>query len=307
MRPMNWGAYDLNLLVVFDALARERSVTRAAAKVGLSQPAMSHALARLRLMLRDDLFIRTPAGMVPTPRAEDLTLPLRRALSGIEQAIKATRFDPACDACELAVALDNRGAIVLAAPLAAAVAAGAPGVMLRLRPSGTLDVAELLDRGELDLAVVGGAHRASGERFNAQVLFEDAFVLVMRRGHPALDEPPSLAWLAGLAFLDISSSGDDTRFLDAALAEAGLARRFALSAPYLSAPALLLSSDMVAVVGRRVAAEFARTHPVAIKPLPNTLGGPEPARAVMVWHRRSESLAAHRWLRETLSAVAERA
>jgi DNA-binding transcriptional LysR family regulator len=80
---MNWGAFDLNLLIVFDAVMQERSVTRAGGRIGLSQPAVSHALSRLRHMLKDDLFIRTPDGMLPTPRAEQLAEPLRRALARI--------------------------------------------------------------------------------------------------------------------------------------------------------------------------------------------------------------------------------
>lgn len=306
MQSMNWSAYDLNLLVVFDALTRERSVTRAGARIGLSQPAMSHALARLRHMLKDDLFVRTPTGMAPTLRAEELALPIRQALEAIERAFEAPGFDPALAVREFAIALDNRAALALAAPLVAEVAA-APGIRLRLRPSGTLDLAGLLDRGELDLAVVGDARRASGERFGSRRLFEDAFVLVMRADHPARDEGPSLSWIARLPHLDISSSGDDLRFLDEALKAKGLARRVVLSAPYLSAPALLTQSDMVAVVGQRVAAEFARVHPVAIRPLPHLPADRAmAAQAVMIWHRRSDGVPAHRWLRDLVVGVASR-
>jgi len=291
---------------VFDALTRERSVTRAGARVGLSQPAMSHALARLRHMLKDDLFVRTPTGMAPTLRAEELALPIRQALEAIERAFEAPGFDPALAVREFAIALDNRAALALAAPLVGELA-GAPGIKLRIRPSGTLDIAGLLDRGELDLAVVGDARRASGERFGSRRLFDDAFVLVMRADHPARDEGPSLAWVAGLPHLDISSSGDDVRFLDDALTAHGLARRVVLSAPYLSAPALLTQSDMVAVVGQRVAAEFARVHPVAIRPLPHLPADRAvSAQAVMIWHRRSDGVPAHRWLRDLVVGVANR-
>ncbi len=306
MQPMNWSSYDLNLLVVFDALTRERSVTRAGARVGLSQPAMSHALARLRHMLKDDLFVRTPTGMAPTLRAEELALPIRQALEAIERAFEAPGFDPALAVREFAIALDNRAALALAAPLVGEMA-GAPGIKLRIRPSGTLDIAGLLDRGELDLAVVGDARRALGERFGSRRLFDDAFVLVMRADHPARDEGPSLAWVAGLPHLDISSSGDDVRFLDDAFTADGLARRVVLSAPYLSAPALLTQSDMVAVVGQRVAAEFARVHPVAIRPLPHLPADRAvSAQAVMIWHRRSDGVPAHRWLRDLVVGVANR-
>src|ERR1700688_5062594 len=94
MLVMNWGAFDLNLLIVFDAVMQERSVTRAGGRIGLSQPAVSHALNRLRYMLKDELFIRTPDGMVPTPRAEQLAAPLRRALNDMQLALEPETFVP---------------------------------------------------------------------------------------------------------------------------------------------------------------------------------------------------------------------
>src|SRR5882672_4782433 len=150
---MNWGAFDLNLLIVFDAVMQERSVTRAGQRIGLSQPAMSHALGRLRHMLKDELFIRAPDGMVPTPRAEELAQPLRSALSEMQRALEPTAFDPAAADRNFALALNNYAAVVLAAPLVTAVAAAAPSVRLELRPSGTLDLVDRLDRGDLDLAL----------------------------------------------------------------------------------------------------------------------------------------------------------
>ena len=172
--------------------------------------------------------------------------------------------------------------------------------------SGTLDSAGQLDTGELDLAVVGEPSRAAGGRFGLRLLFEDPFVVVMHAGYPARDERPSLAWVARLLHLDISSSGDDLRPLDAALAARGLDRRIVLSSPYLSPPALLTQSDMVAVVGQRVAAEFARVLAVAVRPLPSIAGTRSAAQAVMIWHRRSDGLAAHLWRRGLLQDVAGR-
>src|SRR5205085_11540878 len=95
MFAMNWGAFDLNLLIVFAAVMQDRSVTRAGNRIGLSQPAMSHALNRLRDMLKDELFVRTPDGMVPTPRAETLAPPLRNALSEMQHALDPAAFEPA--------------------------------------------------------------------------------------------------------------------------------------------------------------------------------------------------------------------
>jgi len=149
---MHWRTLDLNLLVVFDAVAQERSATRAAAKLNMTQPAISHALTRLRRALHDDLFVRTPDGMEPTPYAEQLAGPVRTALQSLQLALDgAAAFDPATAERGFVVAVDNRAALILAAPIATAVAAEAPDVSLDMRPSGTLDLAERLDRGELDL------------------------------------------------------------------------------------------------------------------------------------------------------------
>src|SRR3977135_3499448 len=110
MFAMNWGAFDLNLLIVFDAVMQDRSVTRAGDRIGLSQPATSHALNRLRYMLKDELFIRTPEGMVPTPRAEMLAQPLRNALSEMQLALEPAVFDPAVSDRRFVLAINNYAA-----------------------------------------------------------------------------------------------------------------------------------------------------------------------------------------------------
>jgi DNA-binding transcriptional LysR family regulator len=300
MFTMNWGAFDLNLLIVFDAVMQERSVTRAGNRIGLSQPAMSHALNRLRYMLKDELFIRTPDGMVPTPRAEVLAQPLRSALSEMQLALEPAAFDPAVSDRRFALAVNNYAAVVLAAPLVAAVSAAAPAVSLDLRPSGTLDIIDRLDRGDLDVTI--GGMDSPGERFAAAPLFEDPFVMVMRRGHPASRRKLTAAAVAALPHLDISSSREDTSFKDRWLAEQGLVRRIALRAPYLSAAAILVQSDLVVTLSRRIAQEFVRNHPLVIckPPYESPL-----VRTVMLWHRRLDRHPAHRWLRDVVVSVAK--
>src|SRR2546430_2004281 len=162
MFAMNWGAFDLNLLIVFDAVMQHRSVTRAGSRIGLSQPAMSHALNRLRYMLEDDLFVRTPQGMVPTPRAELLAGPLRDALSEIQLALEPAAFEPASADRRFVLTLNNYAAVVIAPALVAAVAATAPAVRLDLRPSGTVDIIGQIDRGDVDLSL--GSIGSPGER-----------------------------------------------------------------------------------------------------------------------------------------------
>jgi DNA-binding transcriptional LysR family regulator len=292
--------FDLNLLLVFDAILRERSVMRAAQALALSQPAVSHALNRLRHLVKDQLFVRTPAGMAPTPRAEQLALPVRKALNDLQLALETETFSPATAERGFSIAVNNYAAVVLVGPIVAACRALAPGIRLSLRPSGTLDLTDLLERGELDLVV--SAREAPAERFAAQPLIADRYVAVLRRGHPALRRKLTLAAFAKLPHLMISSSGEDVGFVDAALAARGRSRTIALETPYLSAGAVLVQSNLVAVLGRQIAQEFRRAYPIEIRELP--FDAPK-LRSVMLWHRRFDDQPAHRWLRQTLMATAD--
>jgi len=301
MFEMNWGAFDLNLLLVFDAVMHERNVTLAGQRIGLSQPAMSHALNRLRYMLKDQLFIRTPEGMVPTPRAEQLATPLRRALSEMQLALEPESFVPREASRRFTIAVNNYAAVAVSPTLVMAAADAAPSIRLDLRPSGTLSIVDLLDRGELDLAI--GSFEDPGERFALTPLLKDSFVLTMRRGHPAERRQLTANSFADLSHLEISSSGEDTTFIDSWLARRGLIRRIALRAPYLSTPRILARSDMVATLSRRIAEAFVGTDELQIRELPCQ----SPRVAIgMMWHRRLENQPAHRWLRGLIEAVCKR-
>jgi DNA-binding transcriptional LysR family regulator len=292
---------DFNLLVVFDAVSQERSATRAAARLNMTQPTISHALGRLRGALHDDLFVRTPDGMEPTPFAERLATPVRSALDGLRNALdSAADFDPATTERRFTIGLNNRATLVLAAPLAAAVNAEAPGVSLDLRPTGTLDVTECLDRGELDAALGGLA--APAERFSDLLLFKNQFAALVRRGHPASGHGElTMDALGAYPHLVISSTGEETGFVDAELAKHGRTRKAALHAPLLAAPTTLAQSDMIAVVSERTATALARVAPLEVLQLP--FPSPELFTA-MLWHRRLEDVPAHRWLRRIVMRVA---
>jgi DNA-binding transcriptional LysR family regulator len=293
------GAIDLNLLVVFDAVMQERNVTRAGSRLGLSQPAMSHALTRLRHMLKDDLFVRTPKGMVPTPRAEQLALPVRAALDGLQHSLEPSQFDPSTSTRNFRVAVDDYAAVVLVGALTARITKAAPGMTLEFRLSGDLDIPNVLDRGELDLAI--GAFVDQGERFSHQPLLQDEFVVVMRKNHPAaIDSKLSIENFAAFPHLEITSIHYATDFIDQALARRKLTRRIALHAPVLSAVRILLASDMVSIFRRRTAEELTRYRPLVIRPLPHTSPIMETA---MIWPRRLNNQPAHRWLREMVSLV----
>ncbi|MDB5580184.1 MAG: transcriptional regulator [Bradyrhizobium sp.] len=291
---------DLNLLLVFEAILHERSVTKAGARLGLSQPAMSHALNRLRNLLKDQLFVRTPSGMAPTPRAERLAKPVRNALVELRQALTAEEFSPEHSQAHFVIAVNNFAAIVLVAPILLTARTLAPGLRLSFRPSGTLDVTEMLDRSELDIVLLAAA--PSLARFSTRRLIDTDYVGVVRRGHPALEQPIDAKTFAGLQRLVISSSNDDLGALDAQLEALGLSIGEPIETPYLSAGPALTQSDMIAVMGRQIADEFRRAYSVALVELPLQ---PISLTSNMVWHSRLTDHPAHKWLRDMIASVAD--
>jgi DNA-binding transcriptional LysR family regulator len=294
------GAIDLNLLVVFDAIMRDRSVTRAGQRLGLSQPAISRALTRLRHMLKDELFVRSPSGMVPTPRAEELAIPIRIALDGLQQSLEPVQFEASKATTTFRIAVDNYAAIVLVAPIAARIAKIAPRVTLDFRPSGTLNVPELLDRSELQLAISPSA--VQGERFSRRRLLQDQFVVVHRKGHPAaMGQEFPTEKLTMLPQLEISSAqfGSDLDDSSPRRSKAGL--KAAMRAPFLSAAQILATSDLVAVLPLNVASSMIRSHNLVFHRLSRS---PKPIESAMIWLRRLDNQPAHAWLRDVISQVA---
>jgi DNA-binding transcriptional LysR family regulator len=175
------------------------------------------------------------------------------------------------------------------------VRAQAPAVRLSLTPSGTLNLADKLDRGELDLVI--SAHDIPAERFASRMLIDDRYVAVLRSGHPALRKKLTLNLLEDAQHLAISSSGEDLEFMDQALKPRKTARLIALDVPYLSAGAVLVQSNFIAILGRKLALEFRRAYPIELRELP--FEAPK-LRSVMMWHRRFDDVPAHRWLRDTI-------
>jgi DNA-binding transcriptional LysR family regulator len=293
------GAIDLNLLVVFDAIMRDRSVTRAGRRLGLSQPAMSHALTRLRHGLKDQLFVRGPSGMIPTPRAEQLATPIRIALDGLQQSLEPVQFEPAKATMSFRIAVDNYSAIVLVAPIVAHIARIAPALSLDFRPSGTLNILDLLDRSEVDLAI--GPFGALGERFSRKRLLQDQLVVVLREGHPVANaREVSVEQLANLPQLEISSAQFGPDFSEDST-QPKRRLRPAVRAPFLSAAQILSASDMAAVLPINVAKEMMKSRALTFR---RPSRSPKPIEAAMIWPRRLDNQPAHMWLRDVISNVA---
>jgi DNA-binding transcriptional LysR family regulator len=298
---MNWGAIDLNLLIVFDVLMQERNLTRAGRRLGLSQPAASHALARLRQMLHDDLFIRTPEGMQPTPRAEQMAQPVRDALRELRITLEPEAFDPSSSTREFSLAVNNYAARAIVPALARIVGNLAPRISLDINPIGMRDVLDQLDAGGMDVALTTLVD--GGERFKCVRVMDDDFVALLDRSHAAADEAAlSAERLAEIPHIAITSTGDDTSFIDDALEQRGLTRTIATRVPFLSVVLMLVGSDRLAVVPRRVADDLARRCPLVAKELP--FASPRIVLS-MIWHRRLDNHAAHRWLRDMVKAAAQ--
>src|SRR5260221_9178546 len=180
----NIAAVDLNLLKAFDALLSERQVKRAAARIGISQPAMSNALNRLRHLFDDRLFIRTPDGMQATARARALAGPIQRAMNEARAAFAdPAPFDPATSDRTLTVGLTDFSVVGLTLGLPERIQALAPRAQLRVRYVSGRDAAALLDGEEIDVVV--GVQLTPRPRFETRFLFEERAVFLMRRGHPA--------------------------------------------------------------------------------------------------------------------------
>ena len=296
---------DLNLLVAFDALMAERSVTRAGTRIGRTQPAMSAALARLRALLKDELFVRAPSGLQPTPRAFDLAEPLGRALAEIQQTLDFTQaFDPRSSAMSFKLGLSDHPAFVLLPKLVECLREAAPTVTLRVVNFTTRDDAvSILDGGKADLTVGVPATVSVGGRILSRPLFEERFVCILRRDHPVADESLDLETFLGLSHLLVSPEGERFGRVDAALAKRGLKRRLALTLPHMyAAPALIARSDMIATLMAGVVTAWGRQDELCVLQPPMELST---VPFVMSWHRRNDAHPAQRWLRDCIAALFE--
>jgi len=297
---MDIRAVDLNLLKAFDALTNEHAVTRAAGRIGLSQPAMSHALSRLRDLFADDLFVRTPTGMEPTARAREIAPLVAAAIEHIEAALNlGIGFDPAKSAGIFTAGMAEYAEVALVGRLAAAFANQAARATLRLTPQTGADAAEQLDRGMIDVAVT---HlNTSPAHIESIMLLRDPFVVIARRGHPIAGQQLSLEAYAALNHILVSPRGDTSGALDRILVDFGLRRRIALLvATYLALPVALAASDLVATVPRRTARQIAATAEIEIMPLPIDFS----TTVSMAWHRRAASEPAQAWFRALLIEAA---
>jgi DNA-binding transcriptional LysR family regulator len=269
MNDPHFSNLDLNLLRIFDALLEERSVTRAGARLAMTQSAVSHALNRLRHTLGDELFVRTSAGMRPTARAVEIGPAVRSALTGLQAALTPAVFEAATAQRRFTLVAGPYSSAVLLPQVAARLRELAPFVQLRIAgPDARL--IENLDAGEIDAALT--PNKPFPKRFTYEKLFEETVVWVVRAGHPAAKGPVSLAALCDIPHVMVATPRlspdrpdaddstsvqaqltDDAHF-DNMLAQRGLSRMVAMIVPdTFSALTIVSRSDMAALVPRRLA------------------------------------------------------
>lgn len=293
---------DLNLVLALDALLAERHVTRAAQRLGLTQSAASHALARLRELIGDPLLVRGPRGaMVPTPRAEVLAPHIHRVLADLVAALHGEVFDPATAKRTFRIGASDYVELVLLPRLIERVSRLAPGCEIWIHSHQDHGDEELA-AGVLDLVTGPPQGRARAAGSYEKVLFDESFTCIMRAGHPHAGARMTLARYCASAHLLVAPRSQPGSFVDDVLAEAGRTRRIALAVPhFLVVPHIIAGSDLVATLASRVAALF--VEPLGLTTAPPPLAIPKFSIA-LAWHERNHHDPAHRWLREQILAVA---
>ncbi len=295
---------DLNLLRVFDAVARERHVTRAAQRLNLSQPAVSNALARLRGALGDELFLRRPGGVEPTAFAQALAVPVREALDRLAESLAASApFDAATARRVFTLAVSEYAEAVLAPRLIARVAQEAPGCLLAFRHADRTNAEALLERGDAVLAVA--VLPEPGALYTRIRLLPEGFRTLMRAGHPLASGDFTLERFLSVPHLLHSPNGSRDGAMDWALEKLGRQRRLGAVVAHLAAvPAILLETDCVISLSARLAEALAAAHGLVLRDPPVEVSH---TRLSLVFHRRLEADAGHAWLRRMILAEAREA
>ena len=294
---MHINDIDLNLLRLFDAVYRHRSVSRAAEQLELTQPAASQGLTRLRTLLHDPLFMRAPGGVQPTPRADRLAEPVRHALSTLELALDETgEFEPTRSRRTFRMHMSDIGESRFLPPLMAALREQAPGVRLEARPWPGEDLAPALDAGRVDFAFGFLPQVKDTQRMR---LLDDRYVVVLRRGHPFMAQRRTgrklLTALAELDFVAVRTHADTRRILELLQLEDNLRL---VTEHFLVLPSIVQATDLAALVPRDIAEGFGAGHAIVE---PNF-----PLRDFSVslhWSRRFEAEPGHRWMRQLIGDV----
>lgn len=308
---LNFRTLDLNLLRVFNEVMTERSLTKAASKLALTQPAVSNALRRLRETLGDELLRRKGQGLEPTPRALALWPTVQQALRQLEETLAPGRFVPGQATTTFVLAMADATAAELIPGLIRVIDQDAPGVTIRVVPLTTRDPRRLLDEEAADLAIgyfpavlaslTAQAQAGETVAFEHQRLYLSNYVCVMRRDHPLAREELTLDRYCAARHLLVSFSGRPYGFIDEALAGLGRRRHIVLTVnQFFTAGRVVATSDLLTVLPRHFVSVTGIADQLVLRELPFVV----PAVHVdALWHRRLQHSGAHTWLREVLARL----
>lgn len=288
---------DLNLLVVFKHLLAERSVSRVAEVLELSQPAVSNALARLRKLLGDELFLRTPSGMEPTPFAEQLAESVTYGLGMIHGALnQRSSFEPATSNRAFVIGMTDVGEIYFLPRLLERLKRDAPGVSVSTVRNTAVNLRDEMESGKVDLAVGLLPQLKAG--FFQRRLFKQRYVCLLREGHKLARRKMSLAEFSAAEHLLVVADGTGHGKVDEVLRRSGVERKVALTVPHFVAVGhILQATDLVATVPERLAGRM--TEPFGLVSVPHPATLPEVA-INLFWHAKYHKAPANQWLRSLL-------
>jgi DNA-binding transcriptional LysR family regulator len=313
--PFNLRTFDLNLLKVFDEVMAERSLTKAAKRLALTQPAVSNALRRLRETLGDELLVRKGRALQPSARALELWPSVREALASLQLALAPSVFSPDTADNTFVLAMADATAAELMPGLVAVLGEEAPGVSLRVLPLTTRDPRKLLDEGQADLAIghfpaaladlTARAQLGETVSFRYQRLFQGEYVCVMREGHAFAMGPLTLSRFCSARHLLVSFSGRAFGFVDEALALVGRSRRVVLTVnQFFTAGKVVAHSDLLTVLPRHFINVTGFADQLVQRELPFEV---PTVQVDALWHHRQDSSTAHAWLRAKVMALADKA
>lgn len=314
MIPVNLRTFDLNLLKVFDVVMSERSLTRAAQQLALTQPAVSNALRRLREALGDDLLVRKGRGLEPTARGLELWPAVREALQRLQASLAPSVFEPTTATTTFVLTLADATAAELIPGLVEILTTQAPDVSLRLVPLTTRDPRNLLDMGQADLAIghfpavladlTARAQAGEAVSFLHHRLFVGDYVCVMRQGHPLTQVPLTLDRFCAARHMLVSFSGRAFGFVDEALASLDRTRRVVLTVnQFFTAGKVVTHSDLLTVLPRHFVNVTGFAAQLVTRELPFEVS---PIHVDALWHQRQTGSSAQVWLRAQVAALAAR-
>mgnify|MGYP000005099028 FL=1 len=294
---------DLQLLAIFDAVLLEGNVTRAAARIGISQSSASKGLSQLRQIVGDPLFLRSGRGVTPTHKAIEIADKVRLVLGSLGSLTSpGNSFDPATSRIRFNIGATDYVSFVLLPVLARRLAKIAPFVSLEVHPIEPAVPEELLLLGKADIVL--SSVRSVSHPIYRQELFRDGYVCLWRRGHPYGTGPITVEQFASARHLAMPrQNGARERVLQDVMQGLGIARDVALQVPQMLAiPATLSETDLIATVARRTALAFADTYALQISAHPLPLGR---FSVSQLWHARTQSSQSQRWLRDVIASVAQ--